>query len=316
MQLQVLTANIGGYRNANAEALDADSITAATRAILPIDPAQPLIMGLQEVLQVDYATQQIDMGASLAGQLGGDFRSYFGVEADSHQHNHAVAWTKGSFTGAQAARDGNGILTNLALSPWPWPTPEPQYPAAGSATPIAVSIGRPTLHSRGTRDTKPRNLLIASLTSPFGGRLYFMTTHLSTLSGEDRHDLAHPTSARASAQRLREVRDILGLLDELREAEAAAKLPPSALILAGDFNARPDTPEMQALATRFKSLSPTLPIGEGDRWTHLGHKVLIDHIWVDDPDGNLPAAPRCFIHAGAEIEAVTDHRPVLAVFEV
>ncbi len=256
---------------------------------------------------------------------------------------------------------GNAILVRrgagLRPAPWPWAAQEPNplapflareggregdpppstlhpFPSVRSPSPLSVPLPPPRLYSTGTRDTEPRHLALAALSTPGGQRVYFMTTHLATLAGE-RGPGADPQRAEA-ASRLRrtECQGILDVIAELRAAEAASVTrrggplwPPGGvgggIILTGDFNAQPASPELDLLsATGGAALRPpgqlhwregTARAGDGALWTHVGDRVQIDHILVNDPAGRLD--PKDYgIWNDSEVETMTDHYPVVARF--
>jgi endonuclease/exonuclease/phosphatase (EEP) superfamily protein YafD len=101
------------------------------------------------------------------------------------------------------------------------------------------------------------------------------------------------------------------VVEELRQAEIDNDKPARPIILAGDFNAVPSSQAMLDLRAAFTLLEVENP--EAARWTHTGHKILIDHVLVSDPRGVLPEA-RCFIQTDVPFDDLTDHLPVVAIF--
>ena len=150
--------------------------------------------------------------------------------------------------------------------------------------------------------------------------LYFMATHLTTLSGENRHDTRDPQSQAASTVRLAQVRQILQITDELREAEDRESTPREQrtgripILLAGDFNARPGSPEMDELETAFVRVRPRWETSPSPHvWTHIGHRIHVDHVLYSDPDGVLE--PRdCLVLDPGKVRDASDHLPVAAIF--
>jgi endonuclease/exonuclease/phosphatase family metal-dependent hydrolase len=316
--LHILTYNLGGAKHLRAErfdydALAADAATAITRAL---DPAMPTVIALQEVGWGEGPARRYDCAASIAAHLGPDYRAAFGAELTRADQPHAGLWGRAQFAGLSAAAEGNAIVTNLSPAPWPWPTvdalpagDEPRYTPAWARN---VPIGRPTLYSTASRDTQPRAALIASLR--WGDLpLFFINTHLTTLRGEDRHQAEAARSGQASRLRAAEVGGLTALTQELLDAETAAgNLPARPILLAGDFNARPNTVEMRLLAGRYRWLNPEADPGEC--WSHITHRVLIDHIFIAAPDERLAAA-RCVVVTDLPYADLSDHRPVLAALE-
>ena len=144
-----------------------------------------------------------------------------------------------------------------------------------------TTISRATLYSSGNRDTQPRNLMVASLNYR-GVPVYCLNTHLGLLIGEDRRDASYERSRSASQIRQAQVSEILNVIDELKRADEYNEHCPSAQsVLVGDFNAQPDSPEMEMLQRHFRLLRPENKRSEF--WTHSTHRIVIDHILLHDP---------------------------------
>jgi endonuclease/exonuclease/phosphatase family metal-dependent hydrolase len=306
--LQIVTTNIGGHRHLNNEPLDSAQIARDVVRILPIDANLPTIIALQETTQVWRDTEPHSDGEDLTQILGQSYRFMFAPEVDSDMHAHNTIWERSMYRGYSRVKNGNGIVTNLPLAKWAWSLPREGYPGAKGISAISSIISHAKLYSTGSRDTQPRNLIIACVESPFGA-LYFMSTHLSTLRGEERRNPQHPISQAASDERLFECSQILRVVDELRASEREANMEPRPIILAADFNAEANTREMQSLQPTFDLLQPT----PSENGTHINHKINIDHILICDPAQKLPSVQRCFINTAPEVANVTDHRPVIAI---
>ncbi len=314
--LQIVSINIGGHRHTRQEPLDLSRLADQVRQFLDIKPEQPTIIALQEANRLwDQNNRLIETGALLAEALGGDYRAYFAGEVDSLTLPHRQDWDKDIYEGFSRAAEGNGIVTNLPLAHWPWPYPRPNHPGHGNFNPIATVISRATLYSTGERRTQPRNLFIASLESTWGP-LFFMTTHLATFRDEDRTNPDHPITRQASDERLFQADQILTVVQELRLAEQDTRLPQRPIILVGDFNAEPDTPEMQAFTPLFRLLQPRMAGRPGEApWTHGKYHLHVDHVLTNDPARQLGALRDCYILPLPPDNAITDHQPVLAIFD-
>jgi endonuclease/exonuclease/phosphatase family metal-dependent hydrolase len=306
--LQIVTTNIGGHRHLNNEPLDAAQIARDVRGILPIDPTLPTLIAVQETTQVWRDSEQYSDGELLAQILGQNYHFMFAPEVDSDMHAHSTIWERSMYRGYTRVKNGNGIVTNLPLANWTWSLPEKGYPGANGISAINSMISHAKLYSTGSRDTQPRNLIVTCVESPFGA-LYFMTTHLSTLRSEDRHNPQHQVSQPASDERLFECSQLLRVVNELRAAEREANIEPRPMILAADFNAEASTREMQSLQSKFKLVEPAPSEGG----THIKHKINIDHILICDPAQKLPPVQHCFVNTAPEVANVTDHRPVIAI---
>jgi endonuclease/exonuclease/phosphatase family metal-dependent hydrolase len=154
-----------------------------------------------------------------------------------------------------------------------------------------------------------------------------LTTHLATLVGE-RGPGADPHRARAASDLRRlQCEALREVVAELRAAEAARVSAPAGapapLLLAGDLNAAPGSPELGLLgAADSRALRPAArPRWRSDLaesaggevfWTHAG-RAHIDHILLDDPAGRLDLLDY-LIWNDAEVETMTDHYPVVARF--
>lgn len=308
--LQLVTYNIGGAKHLRRDHYDPhtivdDVLTTLTRMI---DTTQPTILALQEVGWGVRDGARYNMAALLAAGLGADYRYALASEITRANQPHAALWQdRAPFAHLSDGGEGNAFVTNLPPAPWAWPTIEPEQHWA-----LSTHIGRPTLYSTGTRDSQPRNALVASLR--LGDLpLYVINTHLTTLKGENRHSNDDSRTMQASTLRCGEVGALTAITTQLIEAEYAADHSPiRPILLAGDFNARPNTPEMTLLAKRFTRLHPDTDPQEC--WSHVGHRVLIDHILLDDPSERLRPA-RCAVITDLPYSDLSDHRPVLATFE-
>lgn len=312
--LQVVTFNIGGARGMRPAPHDHDKLAQDTITTLKqvINPEQPTIIALQEtgLAFVNGATKNV--GRKMAELLGKGYIDTFASEINMRDHPHPNLWDRPAYRGMMHASEGNAIVTNLKPKNWSWGTYESvisqkMFSSWSRHTPI----NRATLYSTGNRDTQPRNLMVASLLYddlPF----YLMNTHLGVLIGEDRHDPTYERSRTASQIRMEQVREILYVIDELKTADEQNEVSERPIILAGDFNAQPDTPEMEMLQQHFQLLTPENPISE--QWTHQSHRILIDHVLLHDPRQEFEVIS-CHIQTNLPFDDLTDHRPTVAIFE-
>lgn len=307
--LQLVTFNIGGARKLRQPPHDPLRLGADAAETLRrlIDPTQPTFIALQETGWIEWAASGRRDAAheAFAASLGAGYRAYFAPELTSATHPHPRLWGRDAYAGMRAAAEGNGFVTNLPFTPWDWAGD--QVNDCWAHTQISAAA----LYSTGNRDTQPRNLMVASVAHPTFGALYVLNTHYGTLSGEDRHDATHPRTQEGAARRRSQSEQVLRVVRELRTSEETHNKPARPIILAGDFNAIPPAPSMQDLREVFT----LLPVDNdtADCWTHATHKILIDHIFVSDPRGVLPAAT-CSIQVDAPFDDLTDHRAVVARF--
>jgi endonuclease/exonuclease/phosphatase family metal-dependent hydrolase len=327
----VMTINAGGARRARESQLTPEKIAKGFHQLISTK-IMPDIIAVQESHEVWQSGQSLPLGTSqaLAERLGPSYRSYFSRYLDSDSHAHPNKWkADGPFAGFERVKQGNAVITNKALSKWLWGLPSKGCPGYEKCAPISTQISRATLYSTGNRDTEPRNLIVVPLSlgqkapeqkcSERKTSLYFMATHLTTLNGEDRHDSRNPKSQEASDVRLAQVREILRIVGKLREAERKENLQPIPIILAGDFNARPCSPELAILERTFVRPNPRWWCDgsdyQGEVWTHVRHNIHVDHIFYNDPGGLLPPVD-CFVLGPSQVGNITDHLPVIAKFEI
>ena len=306
---QLLTFNIGGARKLRGDQFShSDLGVDVFRALSAcLDTTQPTVIALQETGIAHIDGIQQSSFRMLTSKLGSEYRVAFAAELSTDWHAHQRLWGQPYYQNIEWGQEGNALVTNLAKSEWAWQT-RPFADDAGWAT--ACFISHAMLYSTGSRDTQPRNLQVASLAHPRYGAVYILNTHLGTLSGEDRHDLNHPRSQLGEQVRREQVAEIVRVMNELRESERTHNLPARPLILLGDFNAVPTSPSFQALCAHLRPLD-VLPCEE--EWTHCTHKILIDHIFVDDPLGVLPPA-KAEILTRPEVDDLSDHRPLCVRF--
>ena len=311
--LQVVTLNVGGNRHFRNTPLHPPHLAREIREIIPIDPTKPALIALQEASQVWYQPDQpLDTGGLLAMEFGFDYKSYYGTVIDSEAHPHRRAWNRVTFAGAVRAAEGNAIVTNLPLTEWPWPLPPENHPGYANLRVLSTVISRATLYSTGDRNTQPRGVQVASVETPFGP-VFFMATHLTTFFDDtERADPSRERTNGASQSRQHEVEQIIHVINELRAAETESEASPRPILLAGDFNAQPSSKEIRRLLEVFEFIQPTSK--SGSLATHIKQDVQIDHILLSDPLKKLGTLKECFIYEDARVNAVTDHRPVIATF--
>jgi endonuclease/exonuclease/phosphatase family metal-dependent hydrolase len=158
---------------------------------------------------------------------------------------------------------GNAILSRWPVRAWRVvPLPAGDSPEPGAAA------------------TEPRSLLYVVVESP-GGALHLLNTHLD--------------HREASPARHTQVLELMGWI--------AASLPPRAsVIFGGDLNARPETPEVRALAALFSDVWPACGSGDGSTFRSDVPDRRIDYIML--------AGLHCTA-ARVPDRQLSDHRPVV-----
>lgn len=311
--LQVVTFNIGGARGMRPAPHDHEKLAVDAICTLKqvINPAQPTVIALQETGLAMVNGSQKNAARKMARLLGEDYLDAFAAEVTMCDHPHPNLWDRPAYRQMTHAAEGNAIITNLATEDWSWGS-YPSYHSCGmaGAWTRSTSISRATLYSSGSRDTQPRNLMVASLN--YGGiPFYFLNTHLGVLIGEDRRDATYERSRTASQMRQAQVKEILHVVEELKRADESNERPERAILLAGDFNAQPGTPEMEMLQRDFRLLAPENDARQ--QWTHHAHRILIDHILLHDPADQFEVIS-CHIQNQIPFDDLTDHRPTVGIF--
>ena len=170
-----------------------------------INPAQPTVIALQESGLAMVGGSLKNVGRRMAQLLGENYVDAFAAEVTMCDHPHPNLWDRPAFRQMTHAAEGNAIVTNLPISKWSWGSfPDYNHCTKADAWTRHTSISRATLYSSGTRDTQPRNLMVASLEYR-GIPLYVLNTHLGVLIGEDRHDPTYERSRTASQTRQAQV---------------------------------------------------------------------------------------------------------------
>lgn len=313
LMLQVVSFNIGGARSMRPAPHDHEQLAVDTYSTLRqvITPSQPTLIALQESGAAMHRGQSRNVGRKMAQLLGTDYQDAFAPEVTMCDHPHPNLWDRPAYRDMSGAAEGNAIITNLPKEEWSWGS----YPAyddcyTDGAWARHTGISRATLYSSGNRDTQPRNLMVASLNYR-GIPLYFLNTHLGLLIGEDRGDATYERSRTASQIRQAQVSEILHVIDELKLADEHNEMPARPIVLAGDFNAQPDSPEMEMLQRHFRLLTPENQ--HSQLWTHNTHRILIDHILLHDPAEQFEVIS-CHIQSKIPFDDLTDHRPTVGIF--
>ena len=311
--LQVVSFNIGGARGLRPAPHDHEKLAVDTYSTLRqvITPSQPTLIALQESGVALLDGQSRNVGRKMAQLLGADYIDAFAPEVSMCDHPHPNLWDRPAYRNMTGAAEGNAMITNLLREDWSWGS-YPEYDDCYSSGAWArhTTISRATLYSSGNRDTQPRNLMAASLNYR-GVPVYFLNTHLGVLIGEDRRDASYERSRTASQMRQAQVSEILNVVDELKRADEANEVPERPIVLAGDFNAQPDSPEMEMLQRHFRLLTPENKPSE--LWTHHTHRILIDHILLHDPAEQFEVIS-CHIQSAIPFDDLTDHRPTVGIF--
>ena len=311
--LQVVSFNIGGARGMRPAPHDHEKLAVDTYSTLQqvINPRQPTLIGLQESGVAMLNGNSKNVGRKMARLLGSDYIDSFAPEVNMCDHPHPNLWDRPAYRNMTGAAEGNAVVTNLPIKDWSWGSyPDYDDCIMSGAWARHTTISRATLYSSGNRDTQPRNMMVTSLNYR-GIPFYFLNTHLGVLIGEDRRDMSYERSRTASQIRQAQVSEILNVIDELKRADQDNDGPERPIVLAGDFNAQPEAPEMEMLQRHFRLLTPENKSSE--QWTHNSHRILIDHVLLHDPAQQFEVIS-CHIQSKIPFDDLTDHRPTVGIF--
>lgn len=168
----------------------------------------------------------------------------------------------------------------------------------------------------GDRDTEPRTMVVAHARI-LGTDVAIAFCQLETHTTEDKRWRPGEDHTVGVCHRQQQVANICRYFENV---------PPrnSPVVLMGDFNARPETPELDKLKDAgFRQVMPDgWPRGvpmvydksekeQGRPYTHLKHGILIDHAFVKGFDDTCYFKLETVQLAGENTNArVTDHRPI------
>ena len=273
----VATANFGGGARAvpaaggatdRADALAAFiGAVSGTRAI----DGLPRVVALQEMtrlLKARAPSRRTDYPREIARKCGAT-STYFAPAVTTAWYPLAAKWGARWADGIEEMEQGMFACTNgpaRLLAPWL------DSPRAGRHRGRVINLATETFY-RGTRDTEPRVATAHGVrlgTLP-GAQFVFLNVHLATLKEEDvgndrlvRTDGEERSIRRPSTQgrraRSRQLRVIADFIHEV--AYGSLRLP---VIVAGDFNATADAPEVRAFM-KAASLSSVFGSSPAQCW--------------------------------------------------
>ncbi len=289
-KITVITANAaGGAREENANPQFLGQIIAKEK---------PDIVGIQEaVVCWDGNNKIVDSIEMLNKEMDTPYQCFFSPTLDSQIHSHPGKWSSSRFKNFSHSQEGDGFLISKKYQIMDFWSDRPGQP-------IAITITTPSLFL-GNRDTGPRQIIIARLKdNQQKYEFYFAITHLTTLKMEKRGNVEEGNSKitrQASKNRRKQIEHILYIMGQL-PTEAP-------IILVGDFNATLNSPEMKILQKKFFSVTKLQSkMGE---FTHIRHKIFIDHIFFF-PKRCLDK-DTCYL---LDPKNASDHKPVVAKLEI
>lgn len=247
--------------------------------------ANPDVMGLNEVRRYWWGhDSHVDHAEWLARRIGIKHH-FFGLTLDSDRDPHPVKWHKEWHKGYWKIQQGNAILSRYPFGDLS--TNKDSFTSQNC--PIAIPINDPT-HYVGNRDTEPRNCLVAKLKLDDQQGCYFLTTHLTRLTEKMENPVR---KAEASKIRCKQVDRLLKIARELQGQP---------IVLVGDFNAEPASPEINLLKGTFTDASV------GIEYTYLEDGTKIDYIFVSEG----MEVVSCIVPEIDGLEQASDHLPIMA----
>ena len=174
------------------------------------------------------------------------------IAINTHHHNHPRKWQAirriGQWPTSAYLGQGNGIMWKKELLHALLWEPDPSKAKQGSIlerNEVRIDTGERGLFN-GDRDTEPR-LAVVSKFIINQRELCIVNLHMTTLKGE-REDLPNRDDL-ASTIRMKQVDIVLnGIVSRYNEWKRTQEITyPTIWILGGDFNAQPDSPEIQKL---------------------------------------------------------------------
>lgn len=288
--ITVITANVaGGAREGKANSQLLGQI---------ITNEKPDIVGIQEaVVCWNENNKTKDSIEELNKEMDTSYQDFFIPTLDSQIHSHPGKWSSNRFKEFSYSQEGDGLLISQKYQVMDFWSNKPGQP-------VPIIISKPSLFL-GNRDTAPRQIIIAEVKdTQQNSTFYFATTHLTTLKMEKRGNDGEGNSEitqQASEIRCKQVEHILDIMKQLPTKDP--------IILVGDFNATLDSPEMKILEEEFFPI--TKQLSEKGEFTHIGHKIFIDHIFFF-PKEQLGKAENYLF----EPKNASDHKPVVAKLEI
>ena len=297
LNLRVVTLNIGGGEK-TFEEFSYDTQRSRKEALgILIKRLDANLLCLQEVsehIDADGVTHSLIEDINHAG--GYDY-SFYGetLSMETHMQVKKDVMVKGIFRDWWNWSKGNAIHGRFPFAR----LGDPHRPGF----PRNVPIFKP-LSYEGSRDTDPRNALLARLKVP--PYPFVVTLHLSTLVGERPPGADSEKKAQSQKMRTEQIRRVLDLV----RVHILEKAEP--LILAGDFNAAEDEFCISQLLEAESGFIRLVP--ENDSPTHACLEKPIDHIFFFPRERLVDYS--CRIEVGDLSRRASDHLPVVADLQI
>lgn len=271
----VVTNFSGGKRHGDLRLPGDDELTGLVQLAESVRGETGPVLAIQEMTTSEPGMPT--KAEALQRQLAWPARSTYLPRVSTAWYPLAEKWYRGE-TRSAALNEGLCVVTpeaGLVLTDWAvlngsggvssyqrvWDLPTVEFPPAESSargddwlTVGSISF-RPTVY-KGGRDSDPRAAQVCLLSSGGAPACILVNVHLNTLVRENGGELTSEPQRRvpnAEATFLRSLQ-LKVIARSVRELRAAYGLP---IIVAGDFNAEPDSPELSEFASDVGS-SPLL----------------------------------------------------------
>lgn len=293
IEVTVVTANAGG--GARDESVNPQLLGQI------IANEKPDIVGIQEaVVCWKGNNKKEDSIEELSLKMGKNYCGVFIPTLDSQIQSHPDKWSSSRFKEFSHSQEGDGLLISTKYQIM-------DFWSNKSGQPVPITVSEPSLFL-GNRNTIPRQIVIVKVKDKqHNYEFYFATTHLTTLKGEKRGNTGEGNSEitkQAAKIRCKQIEHILYIMEQLPTKDP--------IILVGDFNATLNSPEMKILQTKFFPVTKLQ--SEMGEFTHIRHKIFIDHIFFFPKErlGEI-TEDSCYL---LDPKGASDHKPVVAKLKI
>ncbi|ETR71740.1 MAG: hypothetical protein OMM_02263 [Candidatus Magnetoglobus multicellularis str. Araruama] len=310
-EITVISINAGGGVRGRNTKVNPIKTAISLGAIIKKIEINSTVIAMQESLKIwnTSTSAYVETGKELAINLDLSYTSIFAPYLDSDFHTHQTKWEQESFKGYKKVQQGNSIITNINFGNWPWKQPCTGYPGHDKKSYISTQISNASIYSTGNRDTEPRNIVVVPLQITSNITAFFIATHLTKLTGENRNNLEDSRSKEASEIRLGQINQIFKIVKEIQCMDNYPLKSP--IILAGDFNAMPGSIEILKIEEIFQRV----PLKKSESHAASEEFNNVDHIFLNDPNNILSTNYSIKVDPH-KINGITDHLPVVAKFEI
>lgn len=280
----------------------------------------PDLILMQEIVRYEESGKRQEL---ISPPEGYAFQSSIAI--NSIHQNHPLKWAdirkKGGWSSSAYLGQGNGILWRKSLnhsSIWDIDHTNRNNSNKIIEEKVRIDTGLFT----GFRDTEPRISVVYHFIHE-GRDIFVVNMHLTTLRGE-REGLP-AIDLRGSKIRRNQIRTVMeGVVSRYNEwrklqGESNSENPPL-WILAGDFNATPNSIEIKEMETMsFIDVAPVKGLGTKRKKTNFTPSITVDYIFAGPTYHAFD--PHVLAHSMLKIEpdyrfTSSDHFPVISSLEI